>query len=92
MNIGPGSGLIKRCPVEGCNRVLSKRNYCPVHEVQNDFRYDLRIKAVLDDGVKAHNILMLKEVVEADAGLTLGRRRENRSGKARPRCTHLRAI
>jgi hypothetical protein len=25
----------------------------PVHEVQNDFRYDLRIKAVLDDGVKA---------------------------------------
>ncbi|HDS62660.1 MAG TPA: nucleotide-binding protein [Methanofollis liminatans] len=71
VNIGPGSGLIKRCPVEGCNRVLSKRNYCPVHEVQNDFRYDLRIKAVLDDGVKAHNILMQKEVVEAVAGLTL---------------------
>lgn len=71
VSVGTGSGLVKRCPVEGCNRVLSKRNYCPVHEVQNDFRYDLRIKAVLDDGVKARNILMQKEVVEAVGGLTL---------------------
>jgi len=39
--------------------------------VQNDFRYDLRIKAVLDDGMKAHNILMQKDVVEAVTGLTL---------------------
>lgn len=71
VSIGTGSGLVKRCPVEGCNRVLSKRNYCPVHDVQNDFKYDLRIKAVLDDGVKAHNILMQKDVVEAVTGLTL---------------------
>jgi len=71
VSVGTGSGLVKRCPVEGCNRVLSKRNYCPVHEVQNDFRYDLRIKAVLDDGMKAHNILMQKDVVEAVTGLTL---------------------
>ncbi|TAJ45370.1 hypothetical protein [Methanofollis fontis] len=71
VNVGPGSGLIKRCPVEGCNRVLSKRNYCTVHEIQTDFRYDLRIKAVLDDGQKAHNILMQREAVEALSGLSL---------------------
>lgn len=71
VNVGPGSGLIKRCPVEGCNRVLSKRNYCPVHEVQDNFRYDIRIKGVLDDGTTAHNILMQKDVVEAVTGLSL---------------------
>ncbi|MBP2146973.1 replication factor A1 [Methanofollis sp. W23] len=71
INIGPGSGVIKRCPVEGCNRVLSRMNYCPVHEMQNDFRYDLRIKGVLDDGEKAHNILMQREVVETVTGVTL---------------------
>lgn len=71
INIGPGSGVIKRCPVEGCKRVLSRMNYCPVHELQNDFRYDLRIKGVLDDGEKAHNILMQREVVEMVTGITL---------------------
>ncbi|WP_067046823.1 nucleotide-binding protein [Methanofollis ethanolicus] len=71
VNVGPGSGLVKRCPVEGCNRVLSKRNYCPVHEVQDNFRYDIRIKGVLDDGTTAHNILMQKDVVEAVTGLSL---------------------
>ncbi|QYZ79501.1 nucleotide-binding protein [Methanofollis formosanus] len=71
ITIGPGSGVIKRCPVEGCNRVLSRMNYCPVHEMQSGFRYDLRIKGVLDDGEKAHNILMQREVVEAATGLTL---------------------
>ncbi|QSZ67537.1 nucleotide-binding protein [Methanofollis aquaemaris] len=71
VSIGPGSGVIKRCPVEGCNRVLSRMNYCPVHEMQSDFRYDLRIKGVLDDGEKAHNILMQREVVEAVTGLSL---------------------
>jgi replication factor A1 len=71
VSVGPGSGLVKRCPVEGCNRVLSKRNYCPVHEVQDNFRYDIRIKGVLDDGTTAHNILMQKDVVEAVSGLSL---------------------
>ena len=52
VHLAPGSGLIKRCPVEGCNRVLSRQNYCPVHEIQKDFRYDLRIKGVLDDGIR----------------------------------------
>jgi replication factor A1 len=71
VHIGQGSGLVKRCPVEGCNRVLSRQNYCPIHEIQPDFRYDLRIKAVLDDGVSTKNILMQRETTETVAGLTL---------------------
>jgi len=71
VHVAPGSGLIKRCPVEGCNRTLSRQNYCPVHEIQPNFRYDLRLKAVLDDGIRARNILMQREIVEKLAGITL---------------------
>ena len=71
VHVAPGSGLIKRCPVEGCNRTLSRQNYCPVHEIQPNFRYDLRIKAVLDDGNRARNVLMQREIVEKLAGITL---------------------
>jgi replication factor A1 len=71
VHLAPGSGLIKRCPVEGCNRVLSRQNYCPVHEIQKDFRYDLRIKGVLDDGIRTRNILVQKDIVEALSGMKL---------------------
>jgi len=71
VHVAPGSGLIKRCPVEGCNRTLSRQNYCPVHEIQPEFRYDLRLKGVLDDGIRARNVLMQREVVEALTGITL---------------------
>lgn len=71
VHVAPGSGLIKRCPVEGCNRTLSRQNYCPVHEIQPNFRYDLRLKAVLDDGVRARNVLIQRELVEKLAGITL---------------------
>jgi len=71
VHVAPGSGLIKRCPVEGCNRTLSRQNYCPVHEIQPNFRYDLRLKAVLDDGERARNILMQRDLVEELVGITL---------------------
>jgi replication factor A1 len=71
VHLAPGSGLIKRCPVEGCNRVLSRQNYCPVHEIQKDFRYDLRIKGVLDDGIRTRNLLAQKEIVEVLSGMKL---------------------
>jgi replication factor A1 len=71
VHLAPGSGLIKRCPVEGCNRVLSRQNYCPVHEIQKNFRYDLRIKGVLDDGIRTRNILVQREIVEALSGMRL---------------------
>ena len=36
VHIAPGSGIIKRCPVEGCNRALSRQNYC--REIQTEFQ------------------------------------------------------
>ncbi|MDI6718998.1 MAG: nucleotide-binding protein [Methanomicrobiales archaeon] len=71
VHIAPGSGLIKRCPVEGCNRTLSRQNYCPIHEIQQKFRYDLRLKAVLDDGTRSRNILLQRDLVEQLSGITL---------------------
>lgn len=71
VHIAPGSGLIKRCPVEGCNRALSRQNYCPVHEIQPNFIYDLRIKGWLDDGEKTYNLLLQREVVESLTGMDL---------------------
>ncbi len=76
VHIAPGSGIIKRCPVEGCNRALSRQNYCPVHEIQPGFIYDLRIKGWLDDGVKTHNILLQRDVVESLTGITLDAAKE----------------
>jgi replication factor A1 len=71
VHIAPGSGLIKRCPVDGCNRVLSRQNYCPVHEIQPKFVYDLRIKGWLDDGRRTQEILIRRECVESLTGLSL---------------------
>ena len=76
VHIAPGSGIIKRCPVDGCNRALSRQNYCPVHEIQPKFIYDLRIKGWLDDGEKTHNILLQRDVVESLTGITLDTAKE----------------
>ena len=76
VHIAPGSGIIKRCPVEGCNRALSRQNYCPVHEIQPNFNYDLRIKGWLDDGEKTHNILIQRDAVETLTGITLDMAKE----------------
>jgi replication factor A1 len=76
VHIAPGSGLIKRCPVEGCNRALSRQNYCPVHEIQPNFHYDLRIKGWLDDGKRTWNVLIQRDVVESITALTLEKARE----------------
>ncbi|MCX6689694.1 MAG: nucleotide-binding protein [Methanoregula sp.] len=76
VHIAPGSGIIKRCPVEGCNRALSRQNYCPIHEIQPNFVYDLRIKGWLDDGEKTHNLLLQREVVETLTGMTLDQAKE----------------
>ncbi len=76
VHMGGGTGLIKRCKVEGCNRALSRQNYCPVHEIQNDFRYDLRITGVVDDGKKATNVLIQREEAEKLTGITLDAARE----------------
>jgi len=71
VHMSAGSGLIKRCRVEGCNRALSRQNFCPVHEMQQEFRYDLRITGVVDDGTIAKNIIMQRDAVEKVTGLSL---------------------
>jgi replication factor A1 len=76
VHIAPGSGLVKRCPVPGCNRVLSRQNYCPVHEMQQNFNYDLRIKGWLDNGEKTWEVLVPREAAESLTGMTLDQARE----------------
>lgn len=71
VHLSPGSGLIKRCPVEGCGRVLSRQNYCPIHEIQPNYIYDLRIKGWLDDGQKTYDTIISREGVEELTGLNL---------------------
>ncbi|MDI9633225.1 MAG: nucleotide-binding protein [Methanolinea sp.] len=76
VHIAQGSGLIRRCPVEGCSRVLSPTNYCPVHEIQQNFQYDLRIKGWLDNGEETKEILIPRAATEALVGMTLDQARE----------------
>jgi ssDNA-binding replication factor A large subunit len=39
--------------------------------VQQEFRYDLRITGVVDDGITAKNVIIQREAVEKATGLTL---------------------
>jgi replication factor A1 len=69
VDIQSGSGLIKRCPEEGCTRVL-QNGRCSEHgEVEGEF--DLRIKGVLDDGEEVHEVIFDRETTEALTGVTL---------------------
>lgn len=67
VDIQSGSGLIKRCPE--CKRALIK-GACGEHG-KVEGQYDLRVKAVMDDGEKVQDILLNREVTEALVGITL---------------------
>jgi len=67
VDIQKGSGLIKRCPV--CKRSLAK-GICGEHG-KVEGTYDLRIKAVLDDGRRVQDILINRETTEELTGLSL---------------------
>jgi replication factor A1 len=69
VDVQSGSGLIKRCPEEDCTRVL-QNGRCSEHgEVEGEF--DLRIKAVLDDGESVHEVIFDQETTEELTGMTL---------------------
>jgi replication factor A1 len=69
VDIQSGSGLIKRCPDEDCTRVL-QNGRCSEHgEVDGEF--DLRIKAVIDNGMDVHEVIFDREATEAVTGITL---------------------
>ncbi len=67
VDVQKGSGLIKRCPV--CRRMLTK-GVCGEHGKQEG-TYDLRIKAVLDDGLKVQEILINRERTESLIGISM---------------------
>ncbi|QZA89483.1 replication factor A [Salinarchaeum sp. IM2453] len=69
VDIQSGSGLIKRCPKDDCTRVL-QNGRCSEHgDVDGEF--DLRVKAVIDDGSTAHEVILDKETTEEITGITL---------------------
>jgi len=64
-----GSGLIKRCPVDDCSRVVTDST-CAVHgSVDGD--YDLRLKTVLDTGTEAHQVTIGRQLTEKLTQFTL---------------------
>ena len=67
VHIQDGSGLIRRCPE--CNAAL-RSGACATHGTVDGI-HDLRIKAVLDDGVNMQEVLLNREVTEAITGITL---------------------
>ncbi len=67
VDIQIGSGLIKRCPE--CNRALSKGS-CNEHG-RVEGVYDLRIKAVIDDGETTQDVIVNRELTEDLCGITL---------------------
>jgi RPA family protein len=69
-----GSGLIKRCPHEDCTRVV-QNGRCSEHG-EVDGVFDLRLKAILDDGERAVRALFNAEMTTAVSGITLERAKE----------------
>ena len=69
VDVQSGSGLIKRCPEDDCTRVL-QNGRCSEHgQVEGEF--DLRIKAVLDDGMDVHEVIFDRETTEELTGIDL---------------------
>ena len=69
VDIQSGSGLIKRCPEEGCTRVL-QNGRCNEHG-EGDGEFDLRIKGVLDDGEAVNEVIFDQEATENLTGIGL---------------------
>ena len=67
LEVRQGSGLIQRCP--DCKRVLQKSE-CRLHGKVKGL-FDLRVKAVLDDGTGALTIFLPREIVEPLLGRTM---------------------
>lgn len=69
VDVRNGSGLIKRCTEEDCTRVL-QNGRCSEHgDVDGEF--DLRIKAILDNGKDVEEVIFDKEATESLTGITL---------------------
>ncbi len=69
VDIQSGSGLIKRCPEEGCTRVLQNGRCAEHGEVEGEF--DLRIKGVIDDGQTVQEVIFDADATGEVAEITL---------------------
>lgn len=69
VDVRNGSGLIKRCTEEDCTRVL-QNGRCSEHG-DIDGEFDLRIKAILDNGKAVEEVIFDKDATEALTGITL---------------------
>lgn len=67
VDVQSGSGLIRRCPE--CNKALT-RGTCAEHGRVEGI-YDLRIKAVIDDGEHTQDVIINRELTEQLTGITL---------------------
>lgn len=67
VDISDDSGLIKRCPV--CKAKLQS-NMCTEHGRQDGF-YDIRTKAVLDNGKVAQQVVLNAALTEVVTGMTV---------------------
>ncbi|WP_255151051.1 replication factor A [Halorarius halobius] len=74
VDIQSGSGLIKRCPEEGCTRVL-QNGRCSEHG-EGEGEFDLRIKGVLDDGDAVHEVIFDQDATERLTGISLDEAKE----------------
>lgn len=71
--IQSGSGLIKRCPEEDCTRVL-QNGRCADHGVDIvPGEFDLRLKAVFDDGYDVHDVIFDADATAAVTGIDIER-------------------
>jgi len=69
VDVQEGSGLIKRCGADECTRVL-RNGRCAEHGPR-DGAFDLRIKAIVDDGERSVSVLFDEEVTNAVTGISL---------------------
>lgn len=67
--INTGSGLIKRCPDDDCTRVIQNGRCAEHGPVEGEF--DLRIKAVIDNGETAQDVVFDQEATEAATSMDL---------------------
>ncbi len=72
VNIQSGSGLIKRCPE--CNR-QTKAGQCGEHGKVEGI-YDLRIKAVIDNGIEIRELLLDADLTYQITGIDLAKAKE----------------
>jgi replication factor A1 len=69
VDVKSGSGLIKRCPDDDCTRVIQNGRCAEHGPVEGEF--DLRIKAVIDDGYVAQDVVFGEEATTEVTGITL---------------------